>query len=222
MLVSPAEPAQLRSLGRVSPLPEKLGCDFLVPCHGGFAGAQRKEVKDLRASAGDGRLGKEITQLKTGNIHPALLVVEGRVKWTSDGRIADPWGRQWNRSQWYGVLWSVQLAGLWVVQTDSMTETARALETFERWAQKDEHGSLAARGAAPSIWGAHQTNRDWGIWVLQGFNGIGVKMAEKIWDHFEGLPFAWKKGVTVERLCEIDGMGPKTARKFYELMGGEE
>lgn len=220
MLVSPAEPAPLRALGHVAVLPERMGCDFLIPCHGGFAGAQRKEVADLRASAGDGRLGKELAQMRVANVEPRLLIVEGKVQWSVDGKILSAWGRQWTRAQWYGVLLACQNDGLWLAQTDSMTETARVLEIFEVWCKKDEHGSLAGRGAAPSIWGAHQSNKDWGVYVLQGFPNIGPGTAEAIWDHFGGLPFAWKDGVTVEELCKIKGIGEKTAEKFLSVMLG--
>lgn len=222
MIVSPAEPAKLRQLGKVASLPEKMGCDFLFPVKGGFAGAQRKEVKDLRASVEDGRLGRELLQAKTASVDPMLLVLEGRVSWTIDGRIAERWGSEWTRSRWYGVLWRLHYEGWWLVQTESLGETARALEVYEAWVRKEEHGTFAQRGAAPSIWGANQTNRDWCVWMAQGLPGVGPKMAEKLVDRFGGVPFAWKREVTVESLCEVEGIGEKTAVKLLRLLSEGE
>lgn len=223
MLISPAEPAPLRALGTVSSLCEKLGTDFLVPLDGGFAGVQRKEVKDLRVSVEDGRLGKEIQQAASMNVSPMLLMLEGRVSWTTEGKIAERWGSEWTRARWYGVLWKLHYEGWWLVQTESIGETARALETFESWVKKDSHGTFAHRGTAPSIWGANQTNRDWCVWMCQGLPGIGPKTAELIVDAFGGIPFAWRKGVTVESLMEIPGIGQKTADKLYRVLSeGEE
>lgn len=222
MLVSPAEPAPLRAIGRVSSLPEKLGMDFLIPRRGGFAGVQRKEVRDLRASVQDGRLGKEIQQAASMDVSPVLLVVEGRVEFTSEGVLIDRWGGEWTRARWYGVLWKVQMDGWWQVQTASMGETARAVETFETWVKKDKHGTFATRGTAPSIWGAHQTNRDWCAWVAQGLPGVGAGTAERLVDHFGGLPFTWKRQVTIDSLQEVDGIGPKKAAALYRVFNEGE
>lgn len=222
MLISPAEPAPLRKLGTVSSLCEKLGADFLVPLDGGFAGVQRKEVKDFRASVEDGRLGKEIQQARSMNVAPMLLILEGKVAFTSEGVLIDRFGGSWTRARWLGALFKLQYEGWWQAQTASMGETARALEAFEKWVKKDEHGTFAQRGVAPSIWGANQTNRDWCAWVCQGLPGVGPKTAELIVDKFQGLPFAWRKEVSVETLMEIPGIGQKTADKLFKVLSEGE
>jgi len=65
MLVAPTEPMTLKALGTVSLVPEDYGSDFLwaSPVFG-LVGVQRKEASDFVASVMDGRLDKELAQMK--------------------------------------------------------------------------------------------------------------------------------------------------------------
>ena len=65
MMVSPAEPPELKKLGAVSALPERHGVDFAWIAHDQLHGAQRKTITDLIASATVGdRLTREMGQMQ--------------------------------------------------------------------------------------------------------------------------------------------------------------
>lgn len=215
MLVSPAEPAYLRTLGTVSSTPEKVGADFLIHSPTiGAVGVQRKEISDFIASAYDGRLVKEIAQMKVLGL--GVLLLEGKVQWTDDGLVLGNYSR-WSRSQHLGTIWSVQLSGYWIAQTSSMAETLEWLLTFTKWMQKERHAGLRNRPgpSTSSVWGKAD-NRDWGIHLLQSFPGIGADTAGKIYDHFQGVPLQWL--VSAFELQEVAGVGKGRAESMLAAL----
>lgn len=215
MLVSPAEPAYLRALGTVSSTPERVGADFLIHSPSlGAVGVQRKELNDLIASAYDGRLVKEIAQMKVLGL--GVLLIEGRVQWTDDGLVLGNYSR-WSRSQHLGTMWSVQLSGYWIAQTQSMAETSAWLSTFTKWTSKERHAGLRNRPgpSVHSVWGKAD-NRDWGIHLLQSFPGVGSDTAAKIYDHYGGVPLQWL--VSAMELQEVPGVGKGRASSMIAAL----
>lgn len=215
MLVSAAEPASLRTLGTYSPLPESLGADFIIPCPIGMVGVQRKEIHDLIASRSDGRLARELAQMKQLDI--AILLVEGRLKWTSDGVLSTSRSK-WTRSQHLGLLFSVQSGGVWINSSESIQESREYLSALEKWFMKETHKGLMTRPKPQTIWG-NRSDRDWAVHTIQSVDGVGPEMAGRIFDRF-GLPF--KCTVTVEELLSIDGIGRKRAEKIVKAFNGED
>lgn len=215
MLVSPAEPEYLRRLGTVSSTCEKVGADFLIhsPVHGAV-GVQRKELKDFIASSYDGRLVKEVAQMKVLGL--GVLLLEGRVQWTDDGLVLGNYSR-WTRSQHLGTIWSIQLAGYWIAQTQSMAETSEWLSTFIKWTSKPRHKGMLSRPGptVTSVWGKAD-NRDWGIHLLQSFPGIGADTAGAIYDHFEGVPLSWT--VSEKELKAVKGVGSGRASQLLNSL----
>jgi ERCC4-type nuclease len=217
VLVSPTEPPLLRALGKVSLVPESYGCDFLFasPIFG-LVGVQRKEIKDFVASVQDGRLAKELGQMKQLGL--SLLVLEGRPTWTNDGLLTST-STQWTVHQHLGTLWSVQLSGCWIASSQELTGTSTLISAFMRWTAKQRHTGLENRvGPLSDEWGK-VGSREWGIHLLQGFKGIGPVQAAAILDHFGGLPLQW----TVDGLDlqQVDGIGKKRAESLIDALGGE-
>lgn len=213
MLIAPSEPASLRTLGTYSPLPESLGCDFLVPCPSGMVGIQRKEIHDLIASRADGRLARELAQMKQLDI--AILLVEGRLRWTSDGVLSTSRSK-WTRSQHLGLLFSVQSGGVWINSSESIQESREYLLQLEKWFMKTTHKGLMTRPKPQTIWGDRQ-DRDWAIHTIQSVDGVGPEMAGRIFDMY-GLPFTMT--VSVEDLLKVDGIGRKRAEKIVRAFNG--
>ena len=91
----------LKKLGRVSSTPEKHGSDYLFLSGAGLVGVQRKEVKDWVASCFDGRLAKELRQMRTLDL--AVVVVEGKMVWSETGTLLSGWGRGYTRAMHLGV-----------------------------------------------------------------------------------------------------------------------
>lgn len=214
MLIAPSEPKSLQGLGSYSPLPEQMGCDFLIPCPVGMVGVQRKEIHDLIASRGDGRLARELAQMKQLDI--AILLIEGRLRWTSDGVLTSSRSK-WTRSQHMGLMFSIQSSGIWQNSTDSLTESREYLQALESWMMKSKHAGIMTRPKPTTLWG-NRTDRDWAVHTIQSVDGVGPEMAGRIFDKF-GLPFTCH--VTVEELLTVDGIGKTRARKIVKAFNGE-
>lgn len=200
-LISPTEPAELRLIGETSSVPENYGCDIFWPSKLGLVGVQRKEVRDLVNSVHDGRLNKELAMMNQLDIR--ILLIEGNFRWTTEGKSLTV--QSWSMSQQIGLQLSVQLANCWLLTSGSLQETITLLSHLQKWTNKDDHGSLSHRPNPTSAWGK-VTNRDWGVYLLQSFPGIGYKLAGQIYDHFGGIPLAWT--VDEFEMLEVPGLGP--------------
>lgn len=215
MLVSPAEPAPLRALGRTSSIPERYGADFLIfSPHLGRIGIQRKEISDLLHSLQqDDRLSREIPQLQSLDI--AILIIEGQLTWTADGYLYNTTS-QFTLTQFRGLLWSLQYSGLWISFTNSVTETIEYLLQFTRWTEKPRHTTLLRRNKskARNVYGTRDS-REWQIHVMQGFPGIGYDRAQDIVDFYGGLPLTW-----TGELIDVPGIGKVTATRLKALLNG--
>lgn len=214
MFVSAAEPKSLQGLGTYSALPEKFGADFLIACPIGMVGVQRKEVHDLISSRADGRLARELAQMKALDI--AVLLVEGRLRWTTDGVLSTSRSK-WTRAQHLGLLFSIQSTGVWVNSAESVLESREYLSHLERWMMKETHAGIMTRPKPQTIWGS-KSDRDWGIHVLQSFDGIGPGVAGAIFDLY-GCPLRWT--ITKKDLEKVPGVGKKRADKMWHTLNGE-
>lgn len=211
MLVSPAEPKAIKILGRSSSIPEQYGADILFATKQGTVGVQRKEVKDFVASMRDGRIAKELAQLK--NCDLAVLVTEGSWRWTTDGNSLAV--RGWSIAQLRGAMFGMQSQGIWTAHTESMEATIEFVSHLKSWLEKNSHGSLGTRPKPANSWGT-RSNSDWALWILQSFEGIGRGQAEKIMEYFGHLPLSWT--VTYEELMKVPGIGKGRATKLWEAL----
>jgi ERCC4-type nuclease len=205
ILVSPAEPPAIRKHFEVSSLCEQYGADFLFTSPAGMVGVQRKEVRDLVASIRDDRIARELGQSRP--LAKMVLVVEGDWKWGRDGGSKRVEG--FTRPQFDGLMLSFQHHGWWVLHTLSMADTVRTLRRAVSWFGKENHDSLVARPKPSSPWGSGN-NRDWAAHLLQSFDGLGVRTAHAIYDHFGKAPLAWT--VTERQLLDVPGVGKQRAR----------
>ena len=210
MLVSPTEPEELKALGIVSSLPEEYGADFLWGTPHGIVGVQRKAVPDLLASLSDGRLAVDLARLDSCDA--AVLVMEGRTRWTADNRLID---RAYRREAWEALLLSVQFsAGVPVVRTDSLSDTVFWLRCAVEWFSKETHRSLRTRPKTTDSWGVYNFSTH----MLQSFPGIGPELAERIVRHFGGVPLRWT--VTERELMSVKGIGQERARAMIRALEG--
>lgn len=210
MLVAPSEPRTIKLLGQVSSLPEKRGADLIFPAHSTLVCVQRKEISDLIASVQDGRLAKEIQQLRSAGL--AVLIIEGRLRWSSEGLLMNrDYGQPWTRTAHRNLLRSVQQQGVWVDSSEDVADTVSAVLELQEWVLKPKHQSLLRRPGPISPWGK-AGNEDWEAWLLQGLDGVGPELAARIVKKFGGAPLQWR--VTEKELMEVDGIGPKKARQM--------
>lgn len=213
MLVSPAEPAKLRELGVTSSRPERFGVDFMFVARAQWCGVQRKEIADLVASIYDGRLAKELGQMK--QLAHAALIVEGTVNFTMDGHLMlSGYGEGLTKKQYKGILWSVQSRGIWVDRTDNMGETAEVVTWLESYLQKGKHSSLETRPTPTGVWGKPD-NDEYARHLVMGLPGVGPELATRIVSRF-GVPFGWR--ISPEDLVDIPGIGKKKAQQLWEAL----
>ena len=218
--VAPTEPAALKAIGKVSSLPERVGADVLFFAKGHKHAIQRKEIRDLLASVADGRLAKELAQMRAGVGGSRLLIVEGRTQWSMDGKLLNnPFGQEWTLRQWCGLLWSVHEAECEVMQTQDLSGTVDACRWFVDWNAR-EHRSLKMRpGLGKGMWGTNPSDREWVEWMLQSVPGVSSVLAKRIREKV-GNPLTLK--VTREELLAVEGMGPKKVAALWRLFGSPE
>lgn len=218
LYVAPTEPAAIRRLGKVTNRPERYGADVMgVVTRGQRAykwGVQRKEVGDLLASVGDGRLGKELLQMQ--RLDHAMVVVEGDVRFGGEELLGRGWGRRWTLGQVKAVLWGVREMGVWVETSEHVEQTADVVRLFAEWVGKDEHGGLLMRPKAKTMFGTTMRDDDFAEWMLQGLPGVGPKLARRIRGEL-GDVLDLKVGV--EELMGVEGVGKRTAERIVSVFG---
>lgn len=209
MLVAPTEPPVLRRLGEVSSIPESYGLDFLWVVRGQKVGVQRKAIPDFVASVIDGRLAKEVGQMnQLGPVR--ALILEGPLIWSADGAWMGR-GYRWDQSRHDQAVLSLCAQGIWVLRSDGLQDTARLIGEIERWSRKEKHHFARARGAISGMWGT-PSSREYGIYALQSLPGVGPELAERVYDHFGRVPWAW--ACSENDLLAIDGIGKVRAQRL--------
>lgn len=215
VLVSSTEPKLFHKLGMVTTVPEQLGVDFLIQSPNGFYGVQRKTVADFAQSLFDGRLSKGLLQMK--QLYQGLIIMEGGLEWRADGTLL------LNRNQKSPIrkkmVWSLMLSvwssGIWLMPSESSTETFDLISILDMWCMKDEHKGIGTRPGPQSPWGK-ATNKDWAMWLLQGFEGVGPEIATRMVERFKGVPLSWDVGEN--ELLSVPGIGKEKARRLMEAL----
>jgi len=214
VLISPTEPRELKALGSVSGVPERYGADFLIPSPlFGRVGVQRKEIGDLVASIGDGRVEREVWQQR--ELGQAIWLIEGRVEWTTEGSLLSSATRQkYTRAMHLGVLLSLQSYGCWILNSQSVADSTVLLSLLNRWLMKEKHTSLLRR---PSMNRQVQGDlTDQRIHVMQGFPRVGYEKARRIVEEIGGLPFQMRDGV---ELTDVPGVGLGIVEGIERIIG---
>ena len=220
MFISPTEPKALHDLGVISMIPEDHGVDIMWNSKLGTIGVQRKTFPDdFLSSMKDDRLNKEYIQMKQLDV--AVLLLEGRQQWTTEGELYGAYGNTgrsytWSRTQHRNYLTSVQLRGIQVQTSDSITDTVDYLRSLRLWSDKGDHSSLDRRavGAAASELYGTVRNPDYVRWLYQSLPRVGPKQAGMIYKHL-GMIFGLK--VTYEDLIMVPGVGPKLAQGIVDV-----
>lgn len=213
LIVSPTEPAALRAIATaVSLRPEKYGADILARWNGSLVGVQRKEFGDLVSSMNDGRLDRQLAALS--RLPYRAIILEGGPMWTN-GMDGYDIVTGIPRRQLMGKLWSV---GLWwgvsVIPTLDLNDTVMWVEGLKGWCQKREHGATSRPGPRGK-WGT-TTRRDRQRHLLQSFDGVGGEIADRILDHFGGVPLAWT--VDEAEMMQVKGVGKERVKGMREVL----
>lgn len=210
IFVSPAEPAEFKTLGMVSPLTETYGSDFLITGFGFLVAVQRKQFPgDFVSSMHDGRFATLLPKMLQADMR--VLILEGRPKWSGNGALVgyDYGGaKEFTRTALRSIRHSLQhLWGVSIEWCDDKIDTADCIKDLDRWANKEKHDGLGSR---PGLPGQHLFNRkpkprDLAVYFLAGLPGIGPELAGRIYDHFGRVPMEFD--VTRAELEAIHGIG---------------
>jgi ERCC4-type nuclease len=195
---------------KVSTLPERYGCDVLWNVGETWWGVQRKEISDFIASVQDGRLAKEVGQMRQTEF--PMVILEGDVRFSGDVLIWDNWGgKDITKKQWMGMTWSLQRSGVAVNHSRNAKGTAEMVVGLMSWSQKPRHSSVTRRPGAVGSWGT-PSSREFGEHLLMGLPGVGPELAARLYEKFGGVPWDWT--CEVEDLMTVPGIGKAKATQM--------
>lgn len=215
LYVSPTEPKPLHLIGRVSSLPEQMGCDFLAYIFQPYQciGFQRKELSDLVISLQDGRLAKQLGQMNSSeSLTTACLIVEGHPTWTNEDQLVST--PSLSRRAYRSLLNDIQAKGVYVQHSDSIPDTIDLIHGLvAHYANAQSHNTLDRRPKSPlkDSWGI-ATSSAFASHLLQSFPGCGPRMAENIYTTFGRIPLRWE--VSEEDLLKVPGIGKQMAKRL--------
>jgi len=192
-------------------------------------GIERKSLRDLLSSMTSGRLsGHQLIGItkaydrvyilvegvwRVGAKDGLLMSFAGKGKWkpVTQGRRKFMAREVWNFLQTLQVV-----CGVWVIQTANKVESARWLDSCYRWWDKpwDRHRSHLQFHEPPQV--AQLTKPSTVARVASQLEGVGWDKATKIakrYDRVVDLVHAF-----TSTLCEIDGIGEKTARAIHDQL----
>lgn len=194
---------------RISSLPERHGCDVLVPTKTGVVGFQRKTLPDLVASHRDGRLYYELAQLQASATvaHP-YLIIESMFITTNDGAYVET---DLSVSTLHSIIAKFHTHGVGFLPTQSPRSTVACCLSVSRYLASGNANVIHRPKQLSNEWG-QTTSRSYGIFLLQSFPGIGPKVAAAIYDHFGTVPIGWT--VSVADLAQVPGIGRRRAESL--------
>lgn len=209
--VAPTEPPQLRLLGETRR--EAWGCDVVIE-EKVAVGIQRKTVADLVASLEDGRLQRDIMEMRAGviarELDAAVLLVEGDLKSVSART-------RWTDVALRKILWHAQAKGLWVERTRRLGETCDVVRWMAAWAEKPTSKTLETK---PKDWRGtgFDPKKERGVWMIQTLPGIGPELAARIYEEV-GVPFTLS--VDEKKLLSVKGLGKGKLEAIKEMFDDE-
>ena len=162
---------------------------------------ERKAASDFVLSIFDQRLFQQVARLKQEFAKP-IFVVEGDVFKTRS---------QISPAALQGALsYLVAIEGVSLLTYDGPGQTATLISTMARHLQEGLGYEVPTRAAKPKV------GADIAQFLLEGLPGCGPKTAKTLVSTF-GSPLA-AFNASVEDLCNVPGVGKKTAVRFREAL----
>jgi DNA excision repair protein ERCC-4 len=198
----------------ISSLCESNGVDIISKTRHGLIGFQRKTLPDLAASLKDGRLYRELGQIRSSRIlaHACLLLEYTPGRRTLDGDLLDS---SLSIVSLRSLLTKVQLNGLLVFDTRDPADTLQCVRDVSNYIAKGSSERLLRPGPPTDSWG-YRGSTDWLIYLLQSFPSIGPTTAAAIIRHFGTAPLRWT--CTAADLTAVPGVGQKTATRLIAAL----
>jgi Fanconi anemia group M protein len=164
---------------------------------------ERKTASDFLQSIIDGRLFKQIEELKS-NFRLPLLIIEGNNLFNSERKI--------HPNAIRGALASISLDyGVPILRTENNLETAEMLLAIAKREQLERRKNIAVRGRK-----AKRSANEMQEYLISGLPKINRAKSKALLKHF-GTP---EKVFTAskEELMQVEGVGEKLAKKIRMLL----
>ncbi len=169
-------------------------------CGPGVA-VERKESTDFINSIIDTRLFSQVRLLKAEYARPIILI---------EGDIFDTRSKVSPTALIGAISYISVIEGLSVIHTDDSRQTARMLETMTRHSQQGLGYEVALRSQKP---------KDFSImsqYIVEGLPSVGPKTAQNLLKKFKSVAGVFS--ATEKELCEMPGIGEKTASRIHEIL----
>ncbi len=197
-----------------SSLCEANGADIIVKSTKGLVGYQRKTLADLKASLIDGRLFKELAQLRSSSIiaYPFIIIEHDSRQVTTTGSFLDV---DLSIRTFQSLLTKFQLLSIYYLQSSSLKSTIDSIVNSSTYISSSHSTELKRPSPPKDSWGK-STSTDYLSYILQSFPGIGPKIADSIVEYFNNtLPLMWT--VDKRELSRVPGIGKVTAERLYNF-----
>ncbi len=168
-------------------------------------GVERKNVDDFLESLIEGKLFKQISQLREAYSRP-VLILEGENLFTK---------RNINHNAIYGSLASITVDyGIPVLTTKNAMDTADLLRVIAKREQKDENKSVAVRGFKPQM-----SLKERQQFLIEGLPNVSAVIAKRLLNHFgsiRGIANADEKS-----LMKVKGVGKNITSEIINVLNSD-
>ena len=168
-------------------------------------GVERKEVDDFLSSLIDGKLFKQVKNLRDTYSRP-ILVLEGENLLTK---------RNINHNAIFGSLASITVDyGVSVLTTKNSHETADLLRVIASREQRDDKKAVAIRGEKTQM---SMTERQ--EFIIEGLPNISAVLAKRLLAHFGSIKDI--ANASEEELRQVNGVGKNIASEILKVLHSE-
>jgi len=168
-------------------------------------GVERKNVDDYLNSLIDGKLFKQIQQLRDAYSRP-ILILEGEDLLTK---------RNISHNAIFGSLASISVDyGVTVFRTKNSLETADLMRVIAQREQKDDNKKVAIRGMKRQM-SMHERQQ----FLVEGLPNVSAVLADRLLNHFGSIRAI--VNASEEELMEVEGIGKNIASEIVKLVNKE-
>jgi len=201
-----------------------MGFDIMLMTNNGNVCIERKAVPgDLVASISDGRLGREILNMREESKFNVVLL-QGRMKFDKDGLLVIP-GRtkvknpyRWNRKGLNNIrrTWEY-VEGCFTEYAQNSNDLVNVLNNIQDYFDKGKHLSMKSRPQIQTNWFVPSRGEKV-IYFYQGLPGVATIGAKKLYDKF---PSPWDLyRASIEDIDDIPRIGIGLATKIHNFLRG--
>lgn len=165
-------------------------------------GVERKNVDDYLTSLTDGKLFKQIQQLRDAYSRP-ILIIEGEDLLTR---------RNISHNAIFGSLASISVDyGVTVFRTKNASETADLLRVIAQREQKNSKKMVAIRGMKKQM-----SMREKQQFLVEGLPNVSAVLANRLLNHFGSIRAI--VNASEKELMEVEGIGKNIASEIVKLV----